>query len=107
MSVADQIAAEEQRRSTGQRVVIEGLEYDPRRAGFFDQGIPGQYASSHAEKQANMMNPGQPIGVSRAMCGDCINYFISSAQASGQFLVVADPNVVRVFKADGGEPEIR
>jgi hypothetical protein len=107
MSVIEQIEAEERRQLTGQRIVIEGLEYDPRRAGFFDQGSPGQYASSHAEKQAHMMNPGEPIGVSRAMCGDCINYFKSSARASGTFIVVADPNVIRVFKAEGGEPEIR
>jgi hypothetical protein len=67
----------------------------------FDQGVPGRYNSSHAEKQASVVAPNQPIGVSNPMCSDCVDYFQKLAKATGHPQVVADPNVTRVFMPDG------
>lgn len=102
ISVEEQIQAEEERKKTGKRTRIEGLPYDPRRAGAMDQQIgAGAYSASHAEKQAAIMTGSQSIGVSRAMCGDCQNYFKALAQSTKKMYVVADPGVVRVFLPDG------
>jgi hypothetical protein len=62
---------------------------------------PGHYYAAHAEKQANALRPGEPIGVSIEMCFDCFNYFRIRAQTMGRPLVVADPWVTRIFRPDG------
>jgi uncharacterized protein DUF4157 len=61
----------------------------------------GTVRASHAEKQASRALPGQPIGVSLPMCYDCFDYFRREAVAGGRPLVVADPDMVRVFHPDG------
>ena len=61
----------------------------------------GTARASHAEKQAAMAAPGQPIGVSLPMCFDCYEYFRRYATARGRPVVVADPDMVRVFYPDG------
>jgi hypothetical protein len=61
----------------------------------------GVVRASHAEKQASRAAPGQPIGVSLPMCYDCYDYFRREAVAGGRPLVVADPDMVRVFHPDG------
>jgi RHS repeat-associated protein len=72
--------------------------YSFPRKGMYDGGVPGQFHASHAELQANMIAPGRPIGVSREMCGVCQSYFREVlAPESRVPLVVADPEMVRVF----------
>jgi hypothetical protein len=61
----------------------------------------GVVRASHAEKQASRARPGEPIGVSLPMCYDCFDYFRREAVAGGRPLVVADPDMVRVFHPDG------
>jgi hypothetical protein len=61
----------------------------------------GSVRASHAEKQASRALPGEPIGVSLPMCYDCFDYFRREAVAGGRPLVVADPDMVRVFHPDG------
>jgi hypothetical protein len=61
----------------------------------------GAVRASHAEKQASRARPGEPIGVSLPMCYDCFDYFRREAVAGGRPLVVADPDIVRVFHPDG------
>jgi RHS repeat-associated protein len=79
--------------------------HDLRRAGGPDQvkngGFPGQYSASHAEKQLTTASPHEPIGVSRAMCSDCQDFFSSIAEDSGKPQVVTDPEMTRVFWPDG------
>jgi hypothetical protein len=55
---------------------------------------------SHAEKMAYLRFGGTAIGVSRAMCGDCRDYFSGESRAHrslDRFIVVADPRNVHVF----------
>jgi hypothetical protein len=66
-----------------------------------DAHLPGDYYASHAEKQLNALRPGEPIGVSLAMCFDCYNYFRARAAEMGRPLVVADPETTRIFHPDG------
>ncbi len=68
---------------------------------FRDNGVPGRYHASHAEKQLNALRPGEPIGVSIRMCADCYNYFRLRARSMQRTLVVADPEVTRIFHPDG------
>jgi RHS repeat-associated protein len=66
-----------------------------------DQGVPGRFYASHAEKQLSVVAPNRPMAVSRAMCPDCIRYFQTLAQYRGVTQVVADPTGVRVFLTSG------
>jgi Domain of unknown function (DUF4157) len=61
----------------------------------------GTARASHAEKQAALAAPGHPIGVSLPMCFDCYEFFRLHAIARGRPVVVADPDMVRVFYPDG------
>jgi hypothetical protein len=78
-----------------------GEGHQARGAGAFDFGIPGQYALSHAEKQAFVLTGMPAVGVSRAMCDDCQSYFLEKARASSKLLAVADPGMTRIFLPDG------
>jgi hypothetical protein len=73
----------------------------PRRANKNDQGIPGQYFDSHAEKKQIVANPNRPVGVNREMCADCVRFFSREAQAQRTAQVVSDPVATRVFHPDG------
>jgi hypothetical protein len=66
----------------------------------FDNGIPGQYNASHAEKQLSLLS-NNALGVSKPMCLDCIECFKKLAKKLKVEKVVADPNVTRIFMADG------
>jgi hypothetical protein len=65
----------------------------------FDQGKPGQYYASHAEKQKMLTS--DDIAVSRPMCFDCQNFASSLAKSEGREIVVTDPNVTRLFGPEG------
>jgi RHS repeat-associated protein len=74
--------------------------------GFLDQkhmkeGFDGKYHASHAEKQQAILQPNEPIGVSRVMCKCCQGFFKKHAQATGKPQVVTDPEMTRIFHPDG------
>ena len=69
-------------------------------AGARDNGKPGQFNASHAEKQLSCLTT-DPIGVSQEMCEDCQAYFAALAQHEERTVVIADPGCVRVFNPDG------
>lgn len=73
-----------------------------RNAGAMDQGIPGQYSASHAEKQVITNNPSAvQVDVSRAMCTDCQAFYQAEAVVQGRPITVSDPNVIRTFFPNG------
>jgi hypothetical protein len=67
---------------------------------YLDQGVPGRYNASHAEKQLSIVSDG-PIAVSRSMCPDCQGYFQKLAGSTGKSYTVGDPDVIREFRPDG------
>lgn len=84
-----------------------------RRSGYKDNGAPGQYFHTHAERLVHEAHPGQPIGVSRPMCNkggldyaDCVNHFQNLAEDEKRVLVVADPDKTRVFHPDSQIDEL-
>lgn len=72
-----------------------------KNGGAFDQGTLGKYYASHAERQAEYLNPGTPIRVDKPMCNDCQSYFQALAQHRGQPILVSDPDTHRIFNPDG------
>lgn len=64
----------------------------PIRKHNMDLGEPGRYFNSHAEKQAEIVNPGGLHKVSREMCDDCVDFFSRIANHDKQVKRVADPN---------------
>ncbi len=80
----------------------EEIGHDLRAAGAMDQGVPGQYSASHAEKQAIVNNPGATqVDVSRPMCKDCQAFYQAEAAAQNRPIVVSDPNSIRTFLPNG------
>ncbi|CAM2198573.1 filamentous hemagglutinin (plasmid) [Paraburkholderia kururiensis] len=78
------------------------IGHDLPSAGAMDQGVPGQYNASHAEKQTIVNNPSAAqVDVSRPMCADCQRFFQSEAAAQNRPIVVSDPNTVRTFLPNG------
>ena len=75
-------------------------------AGANDQGVPGRYNASHAEKQLSIISD-NPIGISQPMCTDCQGYFKNLAIGEGREYVTADPNFIRIFSPDGVVTEIK
>ena len=73
----------------------------PRTPYFRDQGVPGQYFASHAERQMALNAEWPHIGVSKAMCADCQNWFRSLAQYQRRDWYVTDPNGTWIFRTDG------
>ncbi len=67
----------------------------------FDQGVPGRFYGSHAEKKAAALAHGKPIAVSSPLCSDCMEFFQAWAKYYKTPVVIAEPNAVRVFKPDG------
>jgi hypothetical protein len=61
----------------------------------------GQYYAGHAEKKQIVARPNTPVGVSRPMCADCMNFFRREAAFRGKEQVVSDPEATRVFDPDG------
>ena len=77
------------------------MGFPARRAGAYDQGVPGQYFASHAERQASILEPDQPIEVSEGMCDDCQEYFQCLANYRGVGQQVTDPNGSYTFEPEG------
>jgi hypothetical protein len=78
------------------------IGHDLPAAGAMDQGVPGQYNASHAEKQAIVNNPAaNQVDVSRPMCTDCQAFFQAEAAAQNRPIVVSDPNAIRTFLPNG------
>jgi RHS repeat-associated protein len=76
-----------------------------KNGGAFDQGTLGKYYASHAERQAEFLNPGQTVRVDKPMCTDCQGYFQAVAQHRGHDITVHDPVMSRIFGADGSVNE--
>jgi len=74
-----------------------GHEFQPH---FRDNGVPGRYHASHAEKQLIVHNADHPIGVSKRMCDDCKAFFSEMSMDTGKPLIVTDPDGTRVFLPD-------
>ncbi|VEI17229.1 Uncharacterised protein [Actinomyces viscosus] len=77
------------------------IGHTPEPHDFKDNGVPGQYHASHAEKQLSLTAKEPYIGVSKAMCPDCQGYFSKLAQHEGRDWYVTDPNNSWIFHADG------
>ena len=73
----------------------------PRTSNYVDQGVPGQYFASHAERQMALNAEWPHIGVSKAMCPDCQGWFRSLAQYQHRDWYVTDPNGTWIFRTDG------
>jgi hypothetical protein len=78
------------------------IGHPTKRAGAMDQGKPGRYYASHAERQAALARQNAiNVEVSSPMCSDCINYFQKQAMYVNRPIAVVDPKVTRVFYPDG------
>jgi len=95
------------RTATPQDVINKSGEigHTLRPAGAADNGISGQFNASHAEKQLSLLS-NKPIGVSSAMCDDCIEYFRKLAMHLNVEKIVCDPNKIRIFNPNGTITEI-
>jgi RHS repeat-associated protein len=80
----------------------DDIGHPVRRAGAMDQGVPGKYFASHAERQAAVLDPGAPININLPMCADCQEFFKKLAAHRGQTQVVTEPGgATRTFHPDG------
>ena len=73
----------------------------PRTPHPYDQGTPGLYHASHAERQKALIAKWPHLGVSKPICEDCNGWFRSLAQHQGRDWYVTDPNGVWRFRSDG------
>lgn len=83
------------------RAAFAELGYAPLRNPGDPLGKPGTASLSHAEKQAHALGA-KAIGVSKDVCRiDCYPYFYALAVISKEYIVVADPSAVYVFRPEG------
>ena len=73
----------------------------PRTTHPYNQGTPGLYHASHAERQKALTAEWPHLGVSKPMCEDCNGWFRKFAQYQGRDWYVTDPNGVWIFRKDG------
>ena len=73
----------------------------PRTPHGLDQGVPGRYNGSHAERQKALRATETSLGISKEMCEDCGGWFRSYAYHTQKTWYVTDPNGTWVFKPDG------
>ena len=73
----------------------------PRTSHYVDQGVPGKYFTSHAERQMALNTKWPRIGVSKPMCPDCQGWFRSLAQYQRRDWYVTDPDGTWIFRTDG------
>ena len=73
----------------------------PRTPHGLDQGVPGRYNGSHAERQKALRATDTSLGISKDMCEDCGGWFRSYAHHTQKTWYVTDPNGTWVFKPDG------
>ncbi|OPZ85390.1 MAG: hypothetical protein BWY74_03933 [Firmicutes bacterium ADurb.Bin419] len=74
-----------------------GLDY----GGIKEEGFDGKRRASDAEKQLIFQKSNEPIGVSREMCPDCVNFFQKEAQYRKTTQVVSEPGGTNIFDANG------
>jgi hypothetical protein len=83
------------------REMANRMDHPIPAAGARDQiargGFPGKFNASHAEAQHLPVRVGQPIGVTRNMCGSCQSMFQHTANYTDQPLLVKDPNHTHLF----------
>lgn len=89
-----------------ERAIIEGRPAGSEpEAHPFDRtastGTAGEVRGSHAEKQAAVLAPDKPVGVSKEMCADCQSWFRQRAVERGIPQFVDDPTGTRAFMPDG------
>ncbi|WP_236796193.1 RHS repeat-associated core domain-containing protein [Amycolatopsis sp. GM8] len=78
------------------------IGHPAKRAGAMDQGVPGKYFASHAERQAAVLDPGAPIRINLPMCPDCQDFFKALAAHRQQTQIVTEPGgITRTFHPDG------
>ncbi len=82
----------------------ENINHSLSENASIDNGVPGQAAASHAEKQIMTAKPGDPLGVSREMCNDCIKFAQKHANEIGADVVITDPNGTKIFESGGTSP---
>lgn len=77
----------------------------PISAGAADQvhrgGFSGKFNCSHSEKKILTQIPNEIIGVSKEMCGDCIEFCMKQAQYTRKIVIVADPSTIHIFSPNG------
>ena len=73
----------------------------PRTSHYVDQGVPGKYFASHAERQMALNTKWPRIGVSKPMCPDCQSWFRSLAHYQRRDWYVTDPDGTWIFRTDG------
>ena len=73
----------------------------PRTSHYVDQGVPGKYFASHAERQMALNAKWPRIGVSKPMCPDCQGWFRSLAQYQRRDWYATDPDGTWIFRTDG------
>jgi hypothetical protein len=77
-----------------------GHEVPPPIPDMLDNGIEGSFYACHAEKQLSLLTD-KPIGVSKEMCQNCIEFFQKHAKHLGQAKIITDPKVTRIFHPNG------
>ncbi|KUZ86316.1 hypothetical protein WI40_31010 [Burkholderia ubonensis] len=80
------------------------IRYDLQ-PGLDNKSPTGSAAITHAEKTLGrhheVTGNNDPIGVSRAQCGDCRKWYREQAMKTGKEHVVADPDHTRIYNPDG------
>ncbi|VWC92780.1 Rhs family protein [Burkholderia lata] len=80
------------------------IRYDLQ-PGLDNNSPTGSAAITHAEKTLGrhheVTRNDDPIGVSRAQCGDCRKWYREQAMKTGKEHVVADPSHTRIYNPDG------
>ena len=74
------------------------MGFPVRQAGAADNGNPGAYFASHAERQLALLEPNALIEVSSEMCADCRDFFQALANYRGVTQQVTDPVQTHIFE---------
>lgn len=77
-----------------------GHELPPKTPSCFDNGIEGSFYACHAEKQLSLLTD-KPIGITKDMCDNCIEYFSKHAIHTKQVKITTDPTKTRIFFPNG------
>ena len=91
-------------QTTFKGILDEQIQIDKKKglvkADFKDNvsrgGSEGYFYGSHAERELSHRTD-RPIGVSRRMCNECVNYFRSLKSLR----IVADPDFIWIYEANG------
>ncbi len=77
-----------------------GHELPAKIPSCFDNGLEGSYYACHAEKQLSLLTD-KPIGITKDMCQNCIEYFSKHAKYTGKVKITSDPLKTRIFFPNG------